>query len=131
MLLFSNSIDFVFFELHSSPNTLWSPLGYPCLPLGALWDLNVHRLRCLSTKSGLLEHAAGAVGAAEVVSKTAAQSPPPHAQGPRMTEATQTPSNHALRKVHFCRSALETMALMTAGTSSFHCSVLCIGTPRG
>ena len=31
--------------------------------------------------------------ATEVVSRTAAGSPPPHAPGPRMTVVTQTPSN--------------------------------------
>ena len=67
--------------------SLWVSLarfGCPWLPLGALgllWELNVHRLRCLCTKSSLLEHAAGATGATEVVSRTAAQSPPPTRAG--------------------------------------------------
>ena len=80
------------------------PLALFWLPLGRPWDLgapvgspgalgslarfgklNVHRLRCLRTKSSLLEHAAGATGAAgaaEVVSRTAARSPPPTRRGP-------------------------------------------------
>ena len=51
------------------------------------FKLNVHRLRCLCTKSSLLEHAAGATGATgatgtgEVVSRTAARSPPPTRAG--------------------------------------------------
>ena len=63
--------------------SLWVPLG----SVGSLWELNVHRLRCLSTKSSLLEHATGAMGAAgaagapEVVSRTAAWSPPPTRAG--------------------------------------------------
>ena len=85
------------------------PLGCPWLPLGALelplapfgppwappsnFKLNVHRLRCLSTKSSLLEHAAGAAGAAEVVSRTRLGAHLPHAPGARMTVVTQTPSN--------------------------------------
>ena len=59
-------------------------------------DLFVHRLRCLPTKSSLLEHkmeAADATEATEVVSRTAARSPPPHAPGARMTVVTRTPSN--------------------------------------
>ena len=60
------------------------------IPLGRLglppsnFKLNVHRLRCLCTESSLLEHAtgaAGATGAAEVVSRTAARSPPPTRAG--------------------------------------------------
>ncbi len=63
------------------------------IPLGRLglspsnFKLNVHRLRCLSTKSSLLEHATGATGAtgamgtSEVVSRTAARSPPPTRAG--------------------------------------------------
>ena len=53
----------------------WLALGCPWLALGALgslwvlwvllgffWELNVHRLLCLSTKSSFLEHAAGSHG---------------------------------------------------------------------
>ena len=65
-----------------------------------LVDLVVHRLRCLPTKSSLLEHktdatdATDATEAAEVVSRTAARSPSPHAPGARMTVVKQTPSNY-------------------------------------
>ena len=79
--------------------SLWVPLG----SLGSLWELNVHRLRCLSTKSSLLEHATGATGttgAAEVVSRTAARSPLPHAPGARMAVVTQTPLNYVFGCLH-------------------------------
>ncbi len=76
----------------------WLALGNPWLalgalaslwvPLGSFWELNVHRLRCLSTKSSLLEHAT----AAEVVSRTRLGAHLPHAPGARMTVVTQTPS---------------------------------------
>ena len=64
----------------------WYPLGR-LGPPPSNFKLNVHRLRCLSTKSSLLEHATGATGAAgaagttEVVSRTAARSPPPTRAG--------------------------------------------------
>ncbi len=69
--------------LWSRFGALWEPVG----SLGPPWappsnfKLNVHRLRCLSTKSSLLEHATGAVGTSEVVSRTAARSPPPTRAG--------------------------------------------------
>ncbi len=73
-------------ELFGSP---WDPLGR-LGPVPSNFKLNVHRLRCLSTKSSLLEHATGAMGATgatgttgtgEVVSRTAARSPPPTRAG--------------------------------------------------
>ena len=77
----------------------WGTLGDLGRPWKTLGDLVVHRLRCLPTKSSLREHktdaadATDATAAAEVVSRTAARSPPPHAPGARMTVVTQTPSN--------------------------------------
>ena len=80
-----------------SKNNIWSRFGALWVPVGSLWaglgsppsnlKLNVHRVRSLHIKSSLLEHptaAAGAVGATEtgeVVSRTAARSPPPTRAG--------------------------------------------------
>ena len=66
--------------LWSRFGTLWESVGR-LGPLPSNFKLNVHRLRCLCIKSSLLEHAAGAAGTGEVVSRTAARSPPPTRAG--------------------------------------------------
>ena len=53
-------------------------LGSLWVPLGSFWELNVHRLRCLCTKSSLLElvtDVTDVTDVTEVVSSTAAQTP--------------------------------------------------------
>ena len=50
--------------------------------IGGPWgNLIFSQVLCLSTKKRLLEHATGATGTGEVVSRTAAQTPPPTRAG--------------------------------------------------
>ena len=74
----------------------WAPLG-PIGPYWALlgpgpgcWEVASSQVTRIAIRSAFLELATGAT---EVVSRTAARTPIPHAPGARMTAVTQTPSN--------------------------------------
>ena len=66
--------------------TLEDPQGPRCSPFA----MPAHKIKPPGTQDGC--H--GCHGCPEVVSRTAARSPPPHAPGARMTVVTQTTSNN-------------------------------------
>ena len=96
----SGSIGFNWVPIGSQLGCNWIPLD-PTGPYGALlgpwpdcWEVASSQVTRIAIRSAFLELAAGPTGAAEVVSRTAARTPIPHAPGARMTVVTLTPSNY-------------------------------------
>ena len=84
--------------------TLQDPWGPRCSPFAMPADkikLREHR-----TDAADAADATDATDAPEVVSRTAARSPPPHAPGARMTVVTQTPSIQLEVRVTFHASSM-------------------------
>ena len=74
--------------LHLDPMDPTGPYGAPLGVKAGSGNLASSEVPRIVAKSAFLEHAAGATGAtgeAEVVARTAARTPPPHAPGARMT----------------------------------------------